>query len=229
MPFSLLKRLGAGLSRQSCLLCYQSSHDLLCPWCCQDLALFNLSACHYNLLQWPKIRQGLGEPVYHKLLACGEYQWPLDTLIKGLKFSRKTRNAKAVADLFYTHALRPQQPWPDVIIPVPLHRSRYQSRSYNQAMEIAKHLARRSGLPVIEACRRDKRTSAQTQLSGAQRRRNLKQAFTLVQPLRVARVAILDDILTTGSTVNSLSETLLQHYPDLYIEAWCIAVSPLHQ
>lgn len=88
MPASVTTLLKTAIGRQSCLLCYQSSDELLCPWCQQDLCLFNLQACSYNLLLWPKIRQGLGEIRYQRLLACGEYQWPLDRLIKGLKFSR---------------------------------------------------------------------------------------------------------------------------------------------
>ncbi|GGD77123.1 competence protein F [Lacimicrobium alkaliphilum] len=201
----------------------------MCPWCQSDLKLFNLQACAYNLLLWPKIRQGLGAAKYQRLLACGEYQWPLDTLIRSLKFSRKPRNARALADIFYDHVLTQYSPWPEAIIPVPLSSSRYRTRHYNQAMEIAKRLNQRSGLPLAEVCKRSKDTQPQTELSGAQRRRNLKQAFTLTGKLEVRRVAVVDDIITTGTTINSLCDTLLQHYPDLEIEVWTIAISPLHQ
>lgn len=229
MPALVTTLLRQLTGRQSCLLCYQPSDELLCQWCQQDLRLFNLKACSYNLLLWPKIRQGLTDVRYQRLVACGEYQWPLDKLIKGLKFSRNPRNARALADLFYDHVLTHYRPWPQAIIPVPLHPSRYRARHYNQAMEIAKRLHQRSGLPLAEVCKRHKVTQAQTELTGAQRRRNLKHAFALTRPLLAQRVAILDDIITTGTTINSLCDVLLQHYPDLQIEIWTIAVSPLHQ
>jgi ComF family protein len=229
MPTSVTNLLKTAIGPQACLLCYQSSNELLCPWCQQDLNLFNLQGCSYNLLLWPKIRQGLGKVRYQRLLACGEYQWPLDRLIRALKFSRNPRNARALADLFYEHVLTHYRPWPQAIIPVPLHPSRYRTRHYNQAMEMAKRLHQRSGLPLAEVCKRHKATQAQTELSGAQRRHNLRQAFILTRPVPVQRVAILDDIITTGTTINSLCDALLQHYPDLQIEIWTIAVSPLHQ
>lgn len=229
MPLSITTLFRSALASQSCLLCYQRSRQLLCRWCRNDLKLFNLQACDYNLLLWPKIRQGLGNVTYHRLLACTEYQWPLDTLIRDLKFSRKPRNAIALADLFYDHVLAQYRPWPEVIIPVPLHYSRYRTRHYNQAMEIAKRLNQRSGLPLAEVCKRAKATQPQTELSGAQRRRNLRHAFILTQKIETRSVAIVDDVITTGTTINSLCDTLLQHYPDLKIDVWTIAISPLHQ
>jgi ComF family protein len=98
---------------------------------------------------------------------------------------------------------------PDVIVPVPLHKSRYRQRGFNQALEIARTVSKDMQVPLdVYSCQRQHDTPQQSQLPAKQRRKNLKNAFAVVRPLNAAHVAILDDVMTTGSTVHELAKVL---------------------
>ncbi len=102
--------------------------------------------------------------------------------------------------------------WPaidaDLIIPVPLHRRRLLERGFNQAETIAKHLGRVSGAPLSQA-KRKRFTKAQAQCDGEERRRNVKGAFAIEeQAVRGKCVLLVDDVVTTGSTLNELAQAL---------------------
>lgn len=104
--------------------------------------------------------------------------------------------------------------WP--LIPVPLHPSRKQKRYFNQAEEIAKVIAHRANLPILNALRRIRKTTTQTTLSRSQRMKNLKGAFVLTSPLLKTgtgerlpqEVILVDDVFTTGSTVDACAKVL---------------------
>ena len=102
--------------------------------------------------------------------------------------------------------------WP--LVPVPLHRKRLRHRHFNQAEEIARALAKHSGAPVLHALRRTRQTETQTLLSRKQRMGNLRGAFELTRHGRrwidaaPEGAVIIDDVLTTGSTVNECAKTL---------------------
>lgn len=99
--------------------------------------------------------------------------------------------------------------WP--LVPVPLHRKRRNWRHFNQAEEIALPLGRHFGLPVVGALRRIRQTVTQTRLSRAQRQKNLKGAFRVVRNYRPSKgVVLVDDVFTTGSTVNECARILLK-------------------
>jgi ComF family protein len=100
---------------------------------------------------------------------------------------------------------------PDAIVPVPLHRGRLRTRGFNQALELARPLARALRRPLLaRACLRVRATQPQSSLnSAAARRRNMANAFRLARPLTgLQRVAIVDDVLTTGATAQSLARLL---------------------
>ncbi|MDF2179245.1 ComF family protein [Aliiglaciecola sp. CAU 1673] len=211
---------------QSCLLCGLNSNTLLCETCQADLPLLDWHTHPRNLLNWPKATKALGKVQFDSLLTCSFYQWPMDHLLTGLKFSQRLTNAKALAGLFYQHCLADRTELPEIIVPVPLHSTRYQQRKYNQAAEMAKYIAALSSVSLETGiCRRRLATVAQTELSGPQRRQNLKNAFEASRPPEHKRIAIFDDIVTTGATVNSLCRTLKKANPDLSVEVWCIALS----
>lgn len=102
--------------------------------------------------------------------------------------------------------------WP--LVPVPLHRKRLRHRHFNQAAEISRELAMHCGLPVLEALRRTRQTDTQTSLSRKQRMENLRGAFEITRRGRrwIERAPegaiLIDDVLTTGSTVNECAKTL---------------------
>ncbi len=102
--------------------------------------------------------------------------------------------------------------WP--LVPVPLHRKRQQHRHFNQAVEISRALAKHSGLPVVHALHRTRTTETQTRLSRKQRMENLRGAFEITRHGRrwietsPQGAVLVDDVLTTGSTVHECAKTL---------------------
>lgn len=99
---------------------------------------------------------------------------------------------------------------PDALIPVPIHSSRMRSRGYNQAALIARELSKHSGIPVREQLiRRNFRTQPLKDLSHAERQNNLKRAFKICQnDVKLNTIVIIDDIYTTGSTIDSMTKVL---------------------
>jgi len=98
---------------------------------------------------------------------------------------------------------------PDLLIPVPLHNSRLRSRGYNQAWELAKHLSKLSGIPAsYKLCSRIKKTPLQTGLKASERKRNLKQAFAVTAKVKDLHICIIDDVMTTGSTLEAIASVL---------------------
>jgi ComF family protein len=94
-------------------------------------------------------------------------------------------------------------------VPVPLHRSRLRERGFNQAIELARPVARALAAPLdMRSCCRARATTAQASLSRTARRENLKGAFTMRHELNVRHVVIVDDVMTTGSTADELAQAL---------------------
>jgi ComF family protein len=117
---------------------------------------------------------------------------------------------------------------PEVLIPVPLHVHRLRQRGYNQALEIARHLSRQLQIPLdTYSCQRVLDTPHQQGLSATERKRNLKQAFRVNKPLGYRHVALIDDVMTTGTTLNILA-ALLRRQGVERIDNWCLARTPHH-
>ncbi len=129
-------------------------------------------------------------------------------LIHGLKFHAHYPCARLLGEML-GDALSEVDGKPQCIIPVPLHRSRYRERGYNQATEIARVVSRRLQIPLdLHSCIRAHATQPQSELSSEQRLRNVKKAFAIAKPLKAKHVAILDDVVTTGATVNEMARVL---------------------
>lgn len=157
------------------------------------------------------------------------YRTPVDRLISGFKYHGRFADGRTLAKLLAMQIERqiPQHELPQLLVPVPLHLSRWRKRGFNQALEIAQTLSNQCGL--VTAPRlvvRTKATAAQTTVSGAAARlRNLKRAFAASSPERlngVAHVALVDDVITTMSTVNSLASCLKSAGVGR-VDAWCLA------
>jgi len=100
----------------------------------------------------------------------------------------------------------------DAIVPVPLHAARKRERGFNQAAVLAELLARKAGKPVVHALERIRYTSTQTQFDRNTRMENLRNAFRMRQnvPVRNLHLLLIDDVLTTGSTVDECARVLKQ-------------------
>jgi ComF family protein len=108
-------------------------------------------------------------------------------------------------------------------VPVPLHPSRYRTRGFNQALEIARPLADRLKLPLCpNLCRRVRPTPPQRLLDAQTRRQNLRGAFQTTADLSGCRIALVDDVLTTGATADALAAVLKQAGAK-QVEVWVLA------
>ncbi len=148
-------------------------------------------------------------------LVAFPYSAPISTLIHWMKFESNlcaaltlgTLLARAVAEGIAESGA----PAPDAIVPVPLHRDRLRRRGFNQAQELAGPVSRHLGRPVLNrACERIRATQPQSGLDSREaRRRNVAGAFRVRHPLAgYRRIAIVDDVLTTGATTGELARTL---------------------
>lgn len=151
------------------------------------------------------------------------YRSPVDHLILGVKFGARLQFARLLGELFAHWAAERDLPLPDALVPVPLHPRRQRERGFNQALELARPLGRQLGIPVLPAaCRRIRATDRQTRLDARTRRANVRGAFAVEAGLRAGHVAIVDDVMTTGSTVAALARALLQAGVR-QVDVWCIA------
>ncbi len=150
-------------------------------------------------------------PPYHRALATFNYCAPVNHIVHGLKFGQRLYYGRFLGDaLAKTVAQAEKLIVPDLLIPVPLHRKRMNERGYNQAYEIARPVARRLGCPIATGLVvRSGETKEQSQLNALQRRRNLKNVFTVVSSVKGLHVAIIDDVMTTGATVAELARVLI--------------------
>ena len=216
---------------QNCLICKQDSQTAICVYCRDDLSFFDVEKYHHNLLLAPQIKKGLDKVDFPVVIALSDYQWPVSRLLSGLKFSARIPNAKALAELFVTHCLNAKLDLPELIIPMPLHKNRYFTRKFNQSIELAKHIAKFSNNQLqTSVLSRRKSTKAQTDLSAAQRRKNLANAFQVNQAPHnnlssYQHIAIFDDVITTGTTMNSAYRCLAKHYPSIRIDVWSICLT----
>lgn len=198
-----------------CLLCDapgEGGRDL-CAACAADLP-HNPVACSLCGLPLTAHEEGLcggclkrTQPLDGSTIPF-RYAAPLDHLLLGLKFNRQLVNARLLGGLMAEAIATGGEPLPDCILPVPLHAGRLRERGYNQALELARPVSKRLGVPLENRLVvRVTATAAQSSLEKKARRRNIRGAFALVgEP--PAHIAILDDVVTTGSTVNELAQVL---------------------
>jgi ComF family protein len=150
------------------------------------------------------------------------YQYPTSHLIKAFKFHRRPELARRFAERI-TKKLEDKEALPQIILPVPLHRKRQRERGYNQSLEFAAQIGKRLGIKVNHSlCSRIRNTDPQSSLPMKVRRKNVRGAFYLNNEEIPKHIAIVDDVITTGSTVNELA-SLLKKAGCKYIEVWAIA------
>ena len=140
------------------------------------------------------------------------YEDPADLLVWMLKFQHRMAAARVMADLMLARAQPLKFTCDSALVPVPLHWWRHWQRGFNQAELIARHLARQTGLPMLNwRVRRVRATVSQVGMDRQTRQRNLARAFAARHQTRhwPAHLILVDDVMTTGATLNSLAQTLL--------------------
>lgn len=168
----------------------------------------------------------LSHPLPYDLLWCPmDYRFPVDRLIQALKFNDDLVAGRVLAGLLEGPLRSRQEPLPGAILPIPLHRKRQRSRGFNQSTEIARHLGKALQLPVLEdRLERWRHDPPQSSLDGRRRRRNVKGAYRLLaRPTDLPEsIALLDDVVTTGSTVDAAAR-VLKSAGVSRVEVWAVA------
>jgi len=160
-------------------------------------------------------------PAHGHTVAAFSYAFPVDQLIQALKYQQRLSIAPLLgAGLAEVVSTRSR---PDILIPMPLHAARLRQRGFNHATEIAREIARRLNLPLsLTSCERVRDTPPQVALAYDQRRRNVRDAFTCMNNVAGKRVALIDDVMTTGTSLDELAKTLIKAGAR-EVEAWVVA------
>ncbi len=220
-----LQALEHALLPPTCLLCGAAGYAGrdLCVGCAADLprpqpACPRCGDALPGAGEWLCGRCQRRPPPFDAAWAALRYAAPVDRLFVDLKFRGRLAAAKLLAQLL-EEAVRAADR-PEALIPVPLHRGRLRERGFNQALELARPLAHRMHLPLLrDVVVRRRATAPQTVVEAAARRRNLRGAFAVNRPLAVRHVALIDDVMTTGSTLTELS-TVLKRAGVQRIQLW---------
>jgi ComF family protein len=211
-----------------CVTCDGELHDLerrpACDRCAMPLGGAG-GACPYC--------EGEGVRPFDRIVALGVYRDPLRHILYNVKYHGRWPLAEQLADRLHQHesAIGLLQDV-DCLVPVPLHRGRQISRGFNQSDVVARRLGKKAGKRVEHPAVRLKKTDPQIHLhSKAKREENLKDAFGLLddRSIRNRHVLIVDDIMTTGATLQSFARTL-RHAEPASLSVLVLAVAdPLGQ
>ena len=219
----------------SCFLCGRAfqphTSNQLCPHCLKDLprTIQPCSQCgialNFTGTDFEPLRCGpcrTQPPKYDRVISAFAYANPVRQLISQFKYQRQLAIGSLLSEAL-VDAVMESSTSVEAILPVPLHQSRIRQRGFNQALELARPLANKLKLPLLlSQVNRQRNTAEQSSLSRKHRLTNLKMAFTLNEPIPYRSLAIVDDVMTTGSTVSELSK-LLKNNGVEYIEIWCVA------
>lgn len=158
-------------------------------------------------------------PLFDRTVAVFAYEFPLDKLVQSFKFHSQLSLAKNFASTLAARA----STRPDCIVAMPLHPARLRERGYNQSEELARQLARKLGISLNSgACQRVRDTPPQSALPWKERSRNMRKAFICNSDMRGKRVAMVDDVMTSGASLNELA-LALRRAGASEVSAWVVA------
>lgn len=223
MPEKLASILFGG----SCFLCRGAAREALCGECEAELPWLPEAVCPRCALASPGgalCGRCLAEPPrFDATLAALWYRFPADVLVQSLKFGGALPLARYLASLLARRIARGERV--DCVVPVPLAAARLRGRGYNQAAEIA----RRLGAAGVELalCERTRDGPPQMELPFAERQRNVHGAFRVRRSLAGATVAVVDDVMTTGATLDELARAL-KGAGAARVVNWVLARTPPH-
>ena len=205
----------------TCFVCRGSSTAVLCDACRAELPRLAAPLCPRCALPSPQgalCGRCLAEPpAYDATIAVLAYDFPADTLVHALKFRGELALARVLGKMLCTKVSSQRI---DCVIPVPLSAARLRSRGYNQAGEIARHIAPKK--MELDLCVRRRDSTPQVELPWDERRRNVRGAFGCKRALAGASVAVVDDVMTTGATLEEVAQTL-KRAGAARVENWVVA------
>ncbi len=217
-----------------CEVCRGWNGERLCADCVARFAAPR-HRCTCCALPLPAAVQRCGEclreaPPFEHTVCVADYGFPWDRLVSTFKFEGGAELADPLAERLATAVRQAGRPLPQWVLPVPLAPRRLAERGYNQAWELARRTARRLALPARpDLLARPRETAHQADLPRAERMQNLRAAFAAEPRARTllagARVALVDDVLTTGATAREATRTLLAAGAAA-VQVWVLARTP---
>lgn len=197
----------------ACLLCgsrLEKDEPFVCRVCRQRFEFIEepvRDGQHYQ-------RKMLGKVWFTHSVAFFHYSPGMQKLIHCLKYQNSSRLLDLLGDeMSRRMMLIPQCMGADSLVPVPLHATRRRERGYNQSLLLAQRISHETGIPVLNHClKRTRYTTQQAKLSKERRFSNVKGAFIVQHPefVKTRKLLVVDDVLTTGSTINECAHALVQ-------------------
>ncbi len=215
LPLSV-ERFVSMLLPSACALCGRHNAGLLCGSCRQRYATHTAARCLRCAITVEAQRAICSQcivqsPAYDASFCAADYAAPIDSLVRALKFNAQLPLAAVFAERIINAVPFAAVSDAGLIVAVPLSSQRLARRGFNQAHEIAQHIARSWQLPLATAiCLRVRDTEPQSSLPVSERRGNMRGAFTLMRgdAIRGQHVLVVDDVMTTGETLRSFAATL---------------------
>jgi predicted amidophosphoribosyltransferase len=247
----------SAFGHQHCYLCHQHCAHVVCHYCINTLVERGFGQHRigaHDLLRNSKVLKNLDTPNYDHLHAIDNYVWPINTLVLDMKFAHKPIAARVLAMMFMRFVFVPfidppsvppmlpkpnrlaggtrintiAKDIPQLLVPVPLSNKRYWHRQYNQAQLLCDWLSKATQIPNKAIVQRVKHTAAQTALDKQQRITNVENAFECGVILNVSHIAIIDDVITTGVTINAVCRAIKICNPNVKISVWAMAITLLN-
>lgn len=208
----------------------------LCQACDSDLPRLSAAHCPQCALpashgSHPATAQVCGHclqspPAFDRTRALFSYEYPVDAMLQRYKYQHKLHMAEHFAGRIaqaLTDPVNNARALPDLMIPMPLHPARLSERGYNQSLEIAKQLHKTLAVPLdATSCIRTRLTPPQASLPLKARVKNMKDAFACTRRFDGLRIALVDDVMTTGASLNALAKTIKAAGAE-QVECWVIA------
>jgi ComF family protein len=206
----------------TCALCGTSGKAVICAECKRDYLNQPETRCRVCALPLLHADQRCGECLQHprafdRTIAACNYVAPLDQSVLSLKFGHQLALAPVFAEAMRDAILRESEPQlPSMLTVVPLGKNRLRERGFNQAAEIAKPLAKQLGIQLeLGLLMRTRDTAQQSSLHPDDRHKNMRKAFALSEDvfnsLEGQHVGVIDDVMTTGTTLNEIAKLLKLH------------------
>jgi ComF family protein len=237
MVYNALARLPHRLQTH-CLLCQCAyithQQDIpryfgLCVFCQQHLHFIE-TACHQCGIPLPSAQTLCGKciqttPAFDATCCALHYDDTSQPLIHRLKIQHNNAITRLLSELLID-AIKKHQHLPDIVIPVPMHWRKNLHKGNNHAHLLAKQLCRELQLPLNTSnLQRITNNPAQKQLNAQQRQKNLHRAFHCTEQVEGLSIAIVDDVITTGSTMNAIAQTLKKSGAKEVL-CWAVARTP---
>tara|TARA_R110001592_G_scaffold291131_2_gene560441 strand:- start:46231 stop:47022 length:792 start_codon:yes stop_codon:yes gene_type:complete len=244
---SILERLSY---QRSCYLCDETTKEhayfcddcdldlpkltTKCSNCCLPVSLETKDAFTGKLLCGECISS---PPSFSQTVCIFEYQFPINQIIKRIKYSSQRYWIRPLSHLLIVEVIDAYQhtnhlAWPDMLIPIPIHKSKTKVRGYNQAELIAQRLAKKLHIPLAKKILiKTKSTETQVQLNKLERMKNLQGSLSIStkyfnsNSLKDKHIALIDDVMTTKATCELASRLLLEAGAT-QVDVWCLARTP---